>query len=67
MLNADGSTVLHAVAWSYKLTYSEKQTAIASIIKDDQFPNDLLFHENARGETWMDNLRAAQDRNDRMH
>jgi hypothetical protein len=67
MLNADGSTVLHAVAWSYKLTYSEKQTAIASIIKDDQFPNDLLFHENARGETWMDNLLAAQDRNGRIH
>ena len=67
MLNTDGSTVLHAVAWSYKLTYSEKQTAIASIIKDNQFPSDLLFHENARGETWMDNIQAAQDRNGRSH
>ena len=56
LLNTDGSSILHGIAWSDKYTFEQKINRIRDIICSANKYTTPLLHKNARGETWLDNL-----------
>lgn len=58
ILNADGSSVLHAIAWGEDIDLNRKFNMIANIL-NRLVPDRNAFNNipNNRGESWRDNLR----------
>jgi len=56
LLNKDGGSILHGIAWSDVYTFDQKINRIRDMLCSLYKYTNPVLHKNAKGETWLDNL-----------
>jgi hypothetical protein len=56
LLNKDGGSILHGIAWSDVYTFDQKINRIRDMLCSLYKYTNPVLHKNAKDETWLDNL-----------
>jgi hypothetical protein len=56
LLNKDGGSILHGIAWSDVYTFDQKINRIRDMLCTLYKYTNPVLQKNAKGETWLDNL-----------